>query len=116
MKIKALLFVSLFWSSVSAMAETKYLNGKIERIETCKNGGGAIFLFFSDITGTTPSASNGCSNDIVLPFIQLNSVNGELTGFEKVILSQALSAHATGASVRVRFDDETRLLVSLAID
>ena len=99
-----------------AVAETKYLTGKIERIETCKNSGGVVYIYVKDISGTTPTASNGCSNDLVLPYLRLTSENGTVTEYEKIMLSIALTAQTAEKQVRIRFSDTTNTLVSLAID
>ena len=99
-----------------ALADVQYFNGKIERIEVCKSNGGTIFIYFKDIVGVAPAKSNGCSNDVAFPLIWLNHKIGELTEFDKVILSTALTAQASERSVRVRYDDQTRFLQSLAVD
>lgn len=111
---KIVLLTLLMVFSNASYSAIKYFDGKIERIETCKSGS-SVYVFIKDIVGTTPAASNGCSNDIRLPYVKLNN-NESITELEKLMFSIALSAHATDKSIRVRFDDETKMLISIAIN
>ena len=113
---RILLAVVLIIFSSNSLSAVRYFNGKIERIEVCKSNGGTIYLYFKDINGTTPSITNGCSNDIALPYVRLNNDIGVLSDFEKTILSTALAAQASNKSLRVRYDDQSMFLQSLAID
>lgn len=97
-----------------SFAETMYVEAKISRIESCKNLGGIILIQFESVSGAALPENNGCSNDIIRPYIKVNSVDGNLNDFEKVMLSIAFTAFATDKLVRVRFDSETNALVSLA--
>lgn len=96
-------------------AETKYLNARIERIEACKSDGN-VYVYVKDISGTTPLSSNGCSNDLNIPSVKLNTTAGSLTELEKLMSSIALAALASDRFVRVRFDDETKNMASIALD
>ena len=113
--MKILFTLGLLMASFSAFSAVQYFNGKIERIEVCKSNGG-INLYFKDINGSTPAITNGCSNDIALPYVKLNDTIGSLTDFEKSILSTALTAQAAERSIRVRYDDQSMLIQSIAID
>ena len=112
--LKKIITLFLFAVSPMCIAETKYIDAHIERVESCKSSGGAVLLFFRDVRGANPNTTNGCSNDQVLPYVRLNSTSGQLNDFEKVMLSMALAAQTSESEVRVRFDDETNIMFSIA--
>ena len=112
---KIFLFLLIASYSIAASADIKYVDAKVERIETCKSGN-TIYIFLKEITGTSPSSGNGCSNDAVYPYVKLNSENGVITELEKIMFSSALAAHASEKSLRIRFEDSNNVLISIAID
>lgn len=114
-KAICLLVGGVLFAGVS-LAETQYFNAKVERVEVCKSNGGSVFLYFRNIVGVAPIATNGCSNDVAFPYVRLNETSGNLSDFDKAILSTALSAQAADRDVRVRFDDQTFEIESIAVD
>ena len=112
---KSIFLVFFLGISCVSYGEQKYFNGKVARIETCTQGG-TVYLFVKEVTGTSPSSANGCSNDLSFPYVKLNSVDGEVSEVEKVIVSTALSAQASDRAIRVRFDDQNNQLISIAMD
>lgn len=115
MKFTLLVTILLIISSNSFSA-TQYFNGKVERIEICKSNGGNVFIYFKDISGTAPMSTNGCSNDIALPFVRVNSSVGTLSDIEKSIVSTALAAQVSERSLRVRYEDQSWYIESIAMD
>lgn len=113
---KTLLSLVLLMLSSHSFSETQYFNGKVERIEICKSNGGNVFVYFKDISGTAPTSTNGCSNDIAFPFVRINSTAGTLSDIEKSILSTVLAAQASERSLRVRYEDQDWYIESIAID
>ncbi len=113
---KILLLITVFTFSNFAFSATQYFNGKIERVEVCKSNGGTVYIYFKEVDGTAPVSTNGCSNDVAFPYVRLNNNVGTLTDFEKATLSTALAAQAAEKSLRVRYDDQSMFLESIAID
>ena len=113
---KKLFLIAASMFSTIAFADVQYFNGKVERIESCVSAGGITAIFFKDIVGTVPTSLDGCSNDISLPYVRINHTTGQMSEFEKQMMSLALSAQATEREVRVRYDDQTLTLQSIAID
>lgn len=93
----------------------QYFTGKIERVEVCNYNGGKVYLFFKDITqGSAPPSTDGCTSGTSSPYVRINNETNVLSEFEKVMVSTALSAQATNSEVRVRYDDNVKL-VAIAI-
>ncbi len=113
---RILLLIAVFTFSNVALSATQYFNGKIERVEVCTSNGGTVYIYFKNIVGTTPIATNGCSNDIAIPYVRLNNNIGSLTEFEKATLSTVLAAQAADRSLRVRYSDQSMFLESIAVD
>ncbi|GAB6096170.1 hypothetical protein JCM14469_24230 [Desulfatiferula olefinivorans] len=103
-------------SSSSVFGQTQYFNGKIERIEVCKSNGGSVTLFFDVANGTAPAVTNGCSNDVAFPYVRVNHDKGIISDFDRTIVSTALSAQMADRSLRVRYDDQSMIVESLAVD
>jgi hypothetical protein len=97
-----------------AIAAEQYVNATVSRIEVCDLGTGPLVtVLISATSGTTPSTTNGCSNDVSLPYVQLSSSDVEV---RKAQLSVAFTAHALGRVVRIRYDDVTaNRVISIAI-
>ncbi len=110
------LFIGLGIFSGYVFSDVKYFNGKVERVETCKSNGGTVFVYFKEIVGAAPVSTNGCSNDISLPYVRLNSNTGTLSDMEKSMLSTILTAQASERSLRVRYDDQSWFVQSIAVD
>lgn len=101
--MKYIFCLVLLLSSFSVSAADQYVNAKIERIETC-NYSNLIFVFLKDATGTVPSSSDGCSNDVSLPHVRIYSTQNS-SAMNDALLSLSLTAFAAGKVVRVRYDD-----------
>ena len=112
MKIIALtIFIFL---SINSFGAERYANAKIERVEACNSNGHHILLMLKEISGTTPSVSNGCSNDASFPFVRIAS-DQYPSGLNESLLSIALTAFASGKTIRIRYDDEINQVRSIAV-
>ncbi|TDF41393.1 hypothetical protein EYS14_00595 [Alteromonadaceae bacterium M269] len=90
--------------SFTSQADIQYVDAKIQRVEVCDAGGGTITAYLSEVSGTTPSTSNGCSNDQVLPFVRIATSQAEFES-KAIMVSVALTAFSTDSTVRIRYDD-----------
>lgn len=83
-------------------AVTRYTDARIIEIETSEQ---QIHLFLEVIGGDTPPSGNGGTNlPPDRPYVMLANTAEEIA-VRKHLLAAALSAHATGAVVRIRWED-----------
>jgi hypothetical protein len=114
-KIKVLISVYILLFSAQAFSSEQYANANVLRIEACGLSSHQVLVYLHEVSGTTPSAGNGCSNDITEPFVRIAS-DDYPAGLNNSLLSIALSAFATGKTVRIRYDDTNNQAISIAIN
>lgn len=94
--VLALLFVG------SAHATVRYTNARISEIETSE---GEIYLFLEVLSGDAPPTGNAGTNlPPDRPYLMLATTATEILN-RKHMVAAALTAHSTGATVRIRWDD-----------
>ena len=112
------LVLGLFLISISLVSVCKadqvYVDADIYRVEVCKaTNPDALFIFLQNTAESTPTNSDGCSNDISLPYVRLEI--GEANIANDAIISLAYTAYVSNKRVRIRYDNTDNQNKILAI-
>ena len=111
------LFMFLFLLTVTfvsnTLADDLYVEANVERIEICTSGE-LILLFLSNASGSIPAYGNGCSNSGNYSLVKISNSLAEFES-KNGMLSMALVAYSSGKRLRIRYDEVTSKVNSIAL-
>jgi hypothetical protein len=100
--MRAVIVTLALLASTAVNATERYTEGRIIQVETSDVG---VLVFLQLTSGDAPPLGNGLTNQPVSQHWLYLANSATDIGNRKHLLASALSAHAIGAPVRIRWED-----------